>query len=284
MGLDLNSPLAIHLRKQMVEAMARFQMIENDDKVMVCTSGGKDSTILLALLTEVQRKSPYRFELEAVLLDQKQPGFDDSAFKAWVKNKLGVKLTVLERDTYSVVVEKVKDGVYCSLCSRLRRGILYDYAAQEGFTKMALGHHRDDLNQTLLMNLFYTGKLSSMPPKLKSDDGRNVIIRPLAFVAEKHLMQLTADWQFPIIPCNLCGSQEGMKRQKIKKLIRDLEVDIPRLSNSMLGAMSNVHESHLLDQRLWDFRDFESHVGPMVDTVTSRADAPDPTVSDLELN
>lgn len=258
--LNTEQSLAVHVRKQIVQALAQFDMIQDGDKVMVCTSGGKDSSILLVLLAEIQRKAKMRFELEAVMLDQKQPGFDASAFKDWVENDVGVKLTILEKDTYSVVTDKIKTGVYCSLCSRLRRGILYNYASEMGFTKMALGHHRDDLNQTLLMNLFYTGKLSSMPPKLLSDDGRNSIIRPLVFVDEKHLMQLAADWKFPIIPCNLCGSQEGMKRQKIKKLLRDLEVEIPTISNSMIGAMSNVHESHLLDQRLWDFGLQETHV------------------------
>lgn len=251
--LNFDSELAVSIRKQMVQAMARYEMIADGDKLMVCTSGGKDSSILLALLTEVRRRAPYKFEIEAVLLDQKQPGFDASAFRNFIEHDIGVKLTILERDTYSIVTEKVKDGVYCSLCSRLRRGILYDYAFENGFTKMALGHHRDDLNQTLLMNLFYTGKIASMPPKLLSDDGRNTIIRPLAFVPERDLMALAAEWRFPIIPCNLCGSQDGMKRQKIKKMLRDLEVEIPMIGNSMLGAMSNIHESHLLDERLWNF-------------------------------
>lgn len=260
MSLDFSHPLAVQIRKQMVEAMAQFNLIEDGDRLMVCTSGGKDSSILLALLTEIQRRAPYRFEVEAVILDQKQPGFQVGAFKDWVESQVGVKLHVVERDTYSVVLEKVKDGVYCSLCSRLRRGILYDFAHNHGFTKMALGHHRDDLNQTLLMNLFYTGKISSMPPKLRSDDGRNVIVRPLCFVSESDLRALSEAWAFPVIPCNLCGSQDGMKRQKIKKLIRDLEKEIPHLANSMIGAQSNVHESQLLDHRLWDFNDFSSRL------------------------
>lgn len=260
MNIDLSHPLAVSIRKQMVEAMARFKLIENGDKVMVCVSGGKDSSILLALLTEVQRRAPYKFELEAVILDQKQPGFQVTEFKNFVENELHVRLTVLERDTYSVVLEKTKDGVYCSLCSRLRRGILYDHAYNNKFTKMALGHHRDDLNQTLLLNLFYTGRISSMPAKLRSDDKRNILIRPLSLVAEKDLEQLSKEWAFPVIPCNLCGSQEGMKRQKIKRLLRDLEKEIPQIGNSMISAMGNVHESQLLDERLWDFDDFESLV------------------------
>lgn len=260
MPLDFSHPLAVQIRKQIVEAMAKFNLIEAGDRVMVCTSGGKDSSILLALLTEIRRRAPYRFEIEAVILDQKQPGFQVRDFQNWVENTVGVKLTVIERDTYSVVTEKVKDGVYCSLCSRLRRGILYDHAFNHGFTKMALGHHRDDLNQTLLMNLFYTGKISSMPPKLRSDDGRNVIVRPLSLVAEKDLLSLSKDWNFPVIPCNLCGSQDGMKRQRIKKLLSDLEKEIPHVANSLIGAQANVHESQLLDHRLWDFETFSSRL------------------------
>jgi tRNA 2-thiocytidine biosynthesis protein TtcA len=249
---DLTHPLAVKIRKQMVEAIAEYEMIQDGDRIMVCCSGGKDSSILLALLSEIQRRAPYHYDLEAVMLDQGHPGFDPTAFAAWV-DSLGVKLTVVQRDTHSIVKEKVTSGVFCSLCSRLRRGILYDHAHSNGFTKMALGHHRDDLSETLLMNLFYTGKLASMPPKLKSDDGRNILLRPLSFVAEKDLRELASAWNFPIIPCNLCGSQEGMKRQKIKKLLSDLEKDIPQIGNSMLKAMSNVHESQLMDHQLWDF-------------------------------
>ncbi|MEZ0391242.1 MAG: tRNA 2-thiocytidine(32) synthetase TtcA [Pseudobdellovibrionaceae bacterium] len=250
--IDFEHPLAVRLRKTMVEAMAEYKMIENGDRIMVCCSGGKDSSILLALLSEVQKRAPYKFEFEAVMLDQGHPGFDPKAFAGWVES-LGVKLTVLQKDTYSIVKEKVTSGVYCSMCSRLRRGILYDHAHNNGFTKMALGHHRDDLSETLLMNLFYTGKLAAMPPKLKSDDGRNILIRPLSFIAEKDLKELAALWKFPIIPCNLCGSQEGMKRQRVKKLIGELEQEIPFLGNSMLKAMSNIRESQLMDHQLWDF-------------------------------
>ncbi len=260
MSLDFSHPIAVQIRKRTVEAIANFNMLVEGDRLMVCTSGGKDSSILLALLTEIQKRAPFRFEFEAVLLDQKQPGFDSGPFRSWVENEVGVKLTVLERDTYSIVIDKVKDGVYCSLCSRLRRGILYNHAFTQGFTKMALGHHRDDLNQTLLMNLFYSGKISSMPAKLRSDDDRNIVLRPMAFVPEKDLIELAKIWAFPIIPCNLCGSQEGMKRQRIKRLLRDLEKEIPQVANSLIGALSNVHESHLLDHRLWDFDQNTSHV------------------------
>lgn len=256
-SVDFTHPLAVKLRKQMVEAMAEYKMIEDGDHVMVCCSGGKDSSILLALLSEVQKRAPYKFALKAVMLDQGHPGFDPSKFAAWVEG-LGVELTVLKRDTYAIVKEKVTSGVYCSLCSRLRRGILYDHAHEKGFTKMALGHHRDDLSETLLMNLFYTGKLAAMPPKLKSDDGRNILLRPLSFIAEKDLRDLAQVWNFPIIPCNLCGSQEGMKRQRIKKLLTDLEKEIPQIGNSMLKAMSNIHESQLMDHSLWNFHELQS--------------------------
>jgi tRNA 2-thiocytidine biosynthesis protein TtcA len=255
--MDLNSKLANDIRKQMVEALATYEMLSEGDKLMVCCSGGKDSSILLTLLKEVQKRAPYSFTMEAVMLDQGHPGFMPQAFQAWVEAQ-GIKLTIIQKDTYSIVKEKVTSGVYCSMCSRLRRGILYDFAHANGFTKMALGHHRDDLQETLLLNLFYTGKLASMPPKLKSDDGRNILIRPLSFVAEKDLKALAKEWDFPIIPCNLCGSQEGMKRQQIKKLIADLEKTIPTLGNSMLKAMSNVHESQLMDQSLWDFTNLKA--------------------------
>lgn len=255
--MDVTHPLAVKLRKQMVEAMAEYKMIEEGDRVMVCCSGGKDSSILLALLSEVQKRAPYKFHVEGVMLDQGHPGFDPTAFASWVES-LGLKLTIVTKDTHSIVKEKVTSGVFCSLCSRLRRGILYDHAHQNGFTKMALGHHRDDLSETLLMNLFFTGKLAAMPPKLKSDDGRNILIRPLSFVAEKDLRELAAAWNFPIIPCNLCGSQEGMKRQRIKKLLNELEKEIPQIGNSMLKAMGNIHESQLMDKSLWDFHQLRS--------------------------
>lgn len=240
------------VRREIVRAIADFDMIEPGDKLMVCVSGGKDSSVLLALLTEIQRRAERKFEIEAVILDQKQPGFDASAFEAWVAS-LGVKLTVLERDTYSIVTEKIKDGTYCSLCSRFRRAILYDHAVEKGFTKMVLGHHRDDVIETALLNLFYTGKLSAMPPKLRSDDGRNIVIRPLCYVPEMDLADIAHDWQVPIIPCNLCGSQEGLKRKRMKRMMRDLELEIPNISSSIMTALSNVKPSQLLDQNLWDF-------------------------------
>lgn len=252
--VDLLHPLAQDIRKKMVKAIATYQLIEEGDKVMVCTSGGKDSSIMLALLSEIQRRAPYNYQFEAVLLDQKQPGFDAGEFKNWVEGDLGVKLHILERDTYSIVKEKIPEGgVYCSLCSRLRRAILYDFAVQNGFTKLALGHHRDDLNQTLLLNMFYTGKLSAMPAKLRSDDGRNILIRPMIHVPENDLIALSKVWNFPIIPCNLCGSQDNLKRKRMKKLLQDLQKEIPHIHESMLTAQSNLRVSQLLDQDRFDF-------------------------------
>jgi tRNA 2-thiocytidine biosynthesis protein TtcA len=250
--VDFQHPLAIKIRKQIVQALNDFSMMAPQDHWMVCVSGGKDSSILLALLTEIQRKSPIPFTFAGVILDQKQPGFKVQDFQAWVES-LGVELTVLQKDTYSIVKEKVTDGVYCSLCSRLRRGILYAHAEKMGFTKLALGHHRDDLIETTLLNLFFTGRVAAMPPKLLSDDEKNLLVRPMAYVAESDIEELAKAWQIPIIPCNLCGSQEGLRRKRIKRLINDLEKEIPDIRHSMLGAIGNVHRSQLLDHRLWDF-------------------------------
>lgn len=255
--IQIDSPLAIKVRRQIVEAIATYNLLQEGDKLMVCCSGGKDSSILLVLLKEIQRRAPFDFQLEAVMLDQKRPGFDAKDFQAWV-GALDVKLTIVEKDTYSIVKEKVTSGVYCSLCSRLRRAVLYDFAYNNQFTKLALGHHRDDLNQTLLLNLFYTGKLSSMPPKLKSDDGRNILIRPLMNVAEADLQQLATDWQIPIMPCNLCGSQEGMKRQMMKKKLKELEQIIPGIQTSMLTAQTNVKPTQLADLKLQDFENLKA--------------------------
>lgn len=250
--VNFENEKAIKIRKDIVRALSDYEMIQDGDKLMVCVSGGKDSSVLLALLTEIQRRAERKFTLEAVILDQKQPGFDSGPFEAWVES-LGVKLHVVERDTYSIVTEKIKDGTYCSLCSRLRRAILYDFAVDNGFTKVVLGHHRDDVLETALLNMFYTGKLASMPPKLQSDDGRNVLVRPLCYVAESDLIQVANDWSIPIIPCNLCGSQEGLKRKRMKRLVKDLETEIPHLSNSMMTALGNIKPSQLLDRDLWNF-------------------------------
>lgn len=245
-------PLAVKIRKQITQALSDYNMIADGEKVMVCVSGGKDSSILTILLDEIRKRAEIDFTIAAVILDQKQPGFDVMNFKKWLESE-GIEFHMIEKDTYSVVKEKVTTGVYCSLCSKMRRAILYDYAFDKQYSKMALGHHRTDLIETTMLNMFYTGNISTMPAKLRSDDGRNIVIRPMMYVAEADLINLAQDWGFPIIPCNLCGSQEGMKRQKMKKLISDLEKDIPNLSASFITALQNVKPSHLLDKNLYDF-------------------------------
>lgn len=247
-------PLALQIRRQITKALSDFNMISEGDKVVVCVSGGKDSSVLAILLEEIRKKAPFYFTFETLLLDQNQPGFDAAAFKSWIDSE-NIKLNIISKDTYSIVTEKIKDGVFCSLCSKLRRAILYNYAFDNKYTKMALGHHRDDIIETSLLNLFYSGQLATMPAKLRSDDQRNVIIRPLAYVPEKDLIELAEIWQFPIIPCNLCGSQEGLKRKKMKTLISNLEKDIPNLGSSFMSALENVKPSHLLDQKLYNFKD-----------------------------
>ncbi len=254
--IDFEHPLAIKIRKQIVQALNDFNMIEDGDKLMVCVSGGKDSSILLALLTEIQRRSERKFQIEAGILDQKQPGFNATQFKQWVES-IGVKLHVIEKDTYSIVKEKVQGGTYCSLCSRLRRAILYDFAYDNGFTKLALGHHQDDIVHTTLLNMLYIGTLSAMPAKLLSDDGRNILLRPLCYASERDIEELAAAWDIPIIPCNLCGSQDGLKRQRVKKLVRDLEKEIPHVYQSIQTALTNVKPSHLMDQNIFDFKDLQ---------------------------
>ncbi len=251
--LNIENPLAVKIRKQMTRALSDYHMIAPNDKIMVAVSGGKDSTILAILLKEIQKKASMEFSFEAVMLDQKQPGFDARAFQAFMADQQ-IKLTILEEDTYSIVKEKTAaGGTYCSLCSRLRRGILYSYAHQNHFTKIALGHHRDDMLETFFLNLFYSGKLGSMPPKLYSKDHRNIVIRPLTFVAESDIVELAQLWQFPIIPCNLCGSQEGLKRERMSKLLDDLEKEIPDVRRSMANALSNIELSHLLDRNQFNF-------------------------------
>ena len=228
-------------------------MLEDGDRVMVCISGGKDSTILFYLLDQIRRKSKINFTVDGVMLDQKQPGFDASEYCKWIGSQ-GLNLKIIAEDTYSIVKEKVPEGkTYCSLCSRMRRAVLYDYAFENGYTKMALGHHRDDMNQTLLLNMFFSGKICGMPPKLLSDDKRNVLIRPMAYIAEKDIVLIQREINFPVIPCNLCGSQDGLQRQKMKELLSKLENDIPNLGNTMLHAQKNVRKSQLMDKSLWDF-------------------------------
>lgn len=252
-NVERNHPLATKIRKQITQALVDFNMLTNNDNLMVCVSGGKDSSILIILMDEIRKRAEIDFQLTAVMLDQKQPGFNATDYANWLKLE-NIDFKLIEKDTYSIVTDKIKDGVYCSLCSKLRRAILYDFAFANNFTKMALGHHRDDLIETTLLNLFYTGQLSTMPAKLRSDDDRNTIVRPLAYVAERDLIELAKIWGFPVIPCNLCGSQEGMKRQKMKSLITTLEKDIPNLGGSFLNALMNVKPSHLLDEKIYDFK------------------------------
>ncbi|MGE4243829.1 tRNA 2-thiocytidine(32) synthetase TtcA [Ramlibacter sp.] len=241
------------LCRQVGQAIVDYNMVEAGDKVMVCLSGGKDSYALLDILMKLRQRAPIDFELVAVNLDQKQPGFPADVLPNYLK-QLGVPFHIEEQDTYSIVKDKIPEGkTMCSLCSRLRRGILYRVAGELGATKIALGHHRDDMLQTFFLNMFFGGKLKGMPPKLQSDDGRNVVIRPLAYVAEKDLVRWAEQRRFPIIPCTLCGSQENLQRKQVGAMLREWERKHPGRLDNMLHALQNVVPSHLADGTLHDF-------------------------------
>lgn len=244
---------AKRLRHLTGRAIADYNMIGEGDRVLVCVSGGKDSWALLDILIQLQAKAPVRFELAAVHLDQKQPGYDPTVMPAALE-KTGVPFTILEQDTYSVVKRVIPEGkTQCSLCSRLRRGSLYTFAAEHGYTRIALGHHRDDIIETLFLNLFHQATLKAMPPKLLSDDGRNVLIRPLAYCAEDEIAAYAADRGFPILPCNLCGTQENLQRQAIKAMLAEWEARHPGRRSSIFRALANIRPSQLADPALFDF-------------------------------
>lgn len=250
--LEFNK-LQKRLRRNVGNAIARYRMIEPGDRVMVCLSGGKDSYAMLDILRNLQRTAPVAFELIAVNLDQKQPGFPEQVLPDYLSS-IGVPFHILEKDTYRIVTELVPENkTYCGLCSRLRRGTLYGFAEEIGATKIALGHHRDDIVETLFLNLFYGGKLKAMPPKLLADDGRNIVIRPLAFCREDDLARYAQYKAFPIIPCNLCGSQENLQRQVIKEMLRAWEKQYPGRTETIFSAICNVVPSQLADPALFDF-------------------------------
>ncbi len=253
------------LCRQVGEAIVQFNMIEEGDKVMVCVSGGKDSYSMLDILLKMQMRAPIDFEIIAVNLDQKQPGFPEHVLPEYL-TKIGVPFRIENQDTYSIVKEKIAPGkTMCSLCSRLRRGILYRVADEIGATKIALGHHRDDILQTLFLNMFFGGRLKSMPPKLMSDTGRHIVIRPLALVAERDLVRWAAHREFPIIPCTLCGSQDGLQRQQVGDMLREWEKKYPGRLDNMFNALQHTVPSHLLDAKLFDFKGMKATGMPQED-------------------
>ncbi|MFG6446834.1 tRNA 2-thiocytidine(32) synthetase TtcA [Roseateles sp. BYS180W] len=257
--------LSKRLHRLVGQAIADFNMIEDGDKVMVCLSGGKDSYSLLDVLRNLQQRAPIKFEIVAVNLDQKQPGFPDHVLPEYLKS-IGVDFHIETQDTYSIVKRLVPEGkTTCSLCSRLRRGILYRVAKELGATKIALGHHRDDIVTTLLLNMFFGSRMKGMPPKLVSDDGQNVVIRPLAYVRESDLAQWAQHREFPIIPCNLCGSQENLQRATVKAMLQDWDKKFPGRVDNMFTAMGNIVTSHMMDRKLFPFETIRATGAPVAD-------------------
>ncbi|MDP3558745.1 MAG: tRNA 2-thiocytidine(32) synthetase TtcA [Legionellaceae bacterium] len=251
------------------KAIADYRMIKRGDKVMICLSGGKDSFTLLTLLEKLRIRSQHAFTLFAFTLDQGQPGWDDSQLRAWLEERR-IPYEILRQDTYKIVMDKIPEGkTYCSLCSRLRRGIIYNYAENNGFHKVALGHHRDDLIRTLLMSMFYNGDIRSMPPKLLSDNKKHIVIRPLCYVQEQDIRQYAEAQAYPIIPCNLCGSQENLMRKKVAKLIDTLAAENPKVPSNLLHALQSIKPSQLMDQDLWNFRDLEQAWESSVDKTST---------------
>ncbi|UAA37116.1 tRNA 2-thiocytidine(32) synthetase TtcA [Paraneptunicella aestuarii] len=262
------------LRRFAGKAIADFNMIEDGDKVMVCLSGGKDSYTMLDILLFLRSHAPIHFDIVAVNLDQKQPGFPEDVLPTYLQS-IGVEYKIVEENTYAIVKDKIPEGkTTCSLCSRLRRGILYRTATEIGATKIALGHHRDDILETLFLNMFHGGKLKAMPPKLVSDDGKHVVIRPLAYCTEKDITKYAKAQQFPIIPCNLCGSQENLQRKAIKMMLQEWARKYPGRIENMFRAVQNVAPSHLADVNLYNFVDIKATGAPVEDGDTA-FDAPD---------
>jgi tRNA 2-thiocytidine biosynthesis protein TtcA len=268
---DFNK-LQKRLRRNAGSAIADYEMIADGDRIMVCLSGGKDSYAMLDILTCLQHNAPVSFELVAVNMDQKQPGFPENVLPEYL-DTLGIEYYIVEKDTYSIVKEKIPEGkTTCGLCSRLRRGTLYGFAEEINCNKIALGHHRDDIVETLFLNMFYGGRLAAMPPKLRSDDGRNIVIRPMAYCRESDIIKYAALKDFPIIPCNLCGSQENLQRQQIKNMLEDWEKASPGRTNNIFRALQNIAPSQLGDTALFDFanlainRDSQRPPPPFPDT------------------
>ena len=262
-----NNKLIKKLRREMGKAINDFSMIESGDRIVVCVSGGKDSYTMLDLLLTLKKHAPVKFDILALNLDQKQPGFPEDILPAYFESEY-VPYKIIEEDTYSLVKDMVPEGkTYCGWCSRFRRGIIYKFARQNGYNKIALGHHRDDIVETLFLNLFYGGKMKTMPPKLLSDDGANVIIRPLAYCREKDITRYADLMNFPIIPCNLCGAQENLQRQTIKLMLQAWDVEHPGRIESIFRALGDVVPSHLLDETLHDFASMSASQTPELELI-----------------